>query len=247
VKQSRNPTNRNRIRGKNGRTSGQAFAKSISNNDRHCKSDGCAMKAVELTPRDLRRCPSGLGALQRMIVTRSNPLLSVRSSRRLASRRWRYGREAPIWMLTRNDRSDPPRRNVYRRSFSSANARCAGWCKSMLHTTIENGTIKGSRMSCCSRRSRKHAGRGLCDVANGSADSCATTIKKPRELAGQAIMKPTFSGYRVRLTVRKFARGTVDQATIDGQFRGVLEPEQSDLRIAVEQSRASAWYFDSTA
>jgi hypothetical protein len=87
----------------------------------------------------------------------------------------------------------------------------------MLHTTIENGTIKGSRTSCCSGGSRKHAGRGLCDVANGSADSCAITIKKPRELAGQAIMKPTFGGYCVGLAVREFARGTMDQSAIDGQ------------------------------
>jgi len=46
---------------------------------------------------------------------------------------------------------------------------------------------------------RKHAGRGVCDVANGSAGSCAITIKTPRELAGQAIIKPPFGGCHVRL------------------------------------------------
>ena len=55
VEQSRDPTNRNRIRGSTGRTSGQAFAKSISINGQNCKSGGCAMKAVGLTPRDLHR------------------------------------------------------------------------------------------------------------------------------------------------------------------------------------------------
>jgi hypothetical protein len=39
----------------------------------------------------------------------------------------------------------------------------------------------------------------------------------------QAIMKPPFSGYHVRLTVGKFASGTVGQAaiqwTIDGTFK----------------------------
>ena len=70
-----------------------------------------------------------------------------------------------------------------------------------LHTTIVNGTteIEGSRTSCCSRGSRKPAGRALCDVANGSAGSCAITIKTPRELAGQAIIKPPFGGCHVRL------------------------------------------------
>jgi hypothetical protein len=55
VEQSRDPTNRNRIRGRVGRTSGQSTAKSISINGQNCKSGGCAAKAVELTPRDLRR------------------------------------------------------------------------------------------------------------------------------------------------------------------------------------------------
>jgi hypothetical protein len=87
--------------------------------------------------------------------------------------------------LPANDGSDRLRRNVCRRSFSSGDARCVGRWTSMLHTTIVNGTIRGSRTSCCSRRSRKHAGRDLCDVANGSAGSCAITIRTPLELAGR--------------------------------------------------------------
>jgi hypothetical protein len=55
VEQSRDPTNRNRIRGSAGRTSGQDAAKSISIKGQNCKSGGCAAKAIELTPRDLRR------------------------------------------------------------------------------------------------------------------------------------------------------------------------------------------------
>jgi hypothetical protein len=80
--------------------------------------------------------------------------------------------------------------------------------------------------------------RGLCDVANGSAGSGAITIKKRRELAGQAIMKPTFGGYRVRLTVRKFARGTVGQAVIDGQSRGDsrAKTSRSSHRCRAERS-----------
>jgi len=47
VEQNRDPTNRNRIRGSVGRTSGQDVAKSISIKDRDCKSGGCARKVVE--------------------------------------------------------------------------------------------------------------------------------------------------------------------------------------------------------
>jgi hypothetical protein len=44
-----------------------------------------------------------------------------------------------------------------------------------------SGIIKESRTSCCSRGSRIHAGRDLCDVANGSAGACAITIREPLE------------------------------------------------------------------
>jgi hypothetical protein len=64
VEQNRDPTNRNRIRGSAGRTSGQDVAKSISIKDRDCKSGGCARKVVELTSRDLCRVPRGLRVSQ---------------------------------------------------------------------------------------------------------------------------------------------------------------------------------------
>ena len=58
VEQSRDPTNRNRIRGLPGRTSGLATAKSSAIKDRGGRSGGCAVKAVELTSGDLRRVPA---------------------------------------------------------------------------------------------------------------------------------------------------------------------------------------------
>jgi len=45
--------NKNRIRGRRGRTSGQVIAKSLSIKGPGCKSGGCASKAVELTSGDL--------------------------------------------------------------------------------------------------------------------------------------------------------------------------------------------------
>ena len=53
VEQSRDPTNRNRIRGLPGRTSGLATAKSSAIKDRGGRFGGCAVKAVELTSGDL--------------------------------------------------------------------------------------------------------------------------------------------------------------------------------------------------
>ena len=50
AEQRREPTNRNRIRGIPGRTSGRMTTKSISIKGSGCKSGGCARKAVELTP-----------------------------------------------------------------------------------------------------------------------------------------------------------------------------------------------------
>ena len=55
VEHRRDPTNRNRIGGRAGRTSGQVTVKSISIKDWSCKSGGCAATAVERTPRDLHR------------------------------------------------------------------------------------------------------------------------------------------------------------------------------------------------
>ena len=55
VEQSRDLTNRNRVLGSPGRTSGQLPAKSISIKGPSCRSGRCAVKAVKLTSGDLRR------------------------------------------------------------------------------------------------------------------------------------------------------------------------------------------------
>ena len=55
AEQSCDLTNRNRIRGIPGRTSGHMTAKSLSIKARGCKSGRCAVKAVELTSGGLRR------------------------------------------------------------------------------------------------------------------------------------------------------------------------------------------------
>lgn len=54
VEQSRDLTNRNRMRGRRARTSGQLIAKSTSIKGSRCRSGRCAAKAVELTSGDLR-------------------------------------------------------------------------------------------------------------------------------------------------------------------------------------------------
>lgn len=68
VEQRRDPTNRNRIGGRTGGTSGQVTAKSISIKDRSCKSGGDATTAVEPTPRGLHRGPRGLGTLRGVLT-----------------------------------------------------------------------------------------------------------------------------------------------------------------------------------
>jgi hypothetical protein len=55
VEQSRDSTDRNRIRGSYGRTSEHKVTKSISVKGHGCKFGGCAVKAVELTPGGLLR------------------------------------------------------------------------------------------------------------------------------------------------------------------------------------------------
>ena len=55
VEQSRDPMDKNRIRGLPGRTSGPMIAKSIAIKGRGGKSGGCAVKAVGLTSGGLRR------------------------------------------------------------------------------------------------------------------------------------------------------------------------------------------------
>lgn len=57
VVQNRDPTNRNRIRGRLERTSVRRNAKSISVKALACTSGGCAAKVVELTSGDLHGCP----------------------------------------------------------------------------------------------------------------------------------------------------------------------------------------------
>ena len=57
AEQSRDLTNRNRIRGILGRTSGRLIAKSTSIKGQGCRSGGDAVKAIELTWGDLRRVP----------------------------------------------------------------------------------------------------------------------------------------------------------------------------------------------
>jgi hypothetical protein len=57
VEQNRDLTNRKRIRGIPGRTSGQRIAKSISIKGQDCRSGRRAGKAIELTWGGLRRVP----------------------------------------------------------------------------------------------------------------------------------------------------------------------------------------------
>ena len=57
VEQTRDPMDKNRIRGRAVRTSGQETAKSISIKGRSCTFGGCAGKAAELTSGGLRRVP----------------------------------------------------------------------------------------------------------------------------------------------------------------------------------------------
>jgi hypothetical protein len=65
AEQSRDLTNRNRIRGILGRTSGPHIAKSTSIKGHGCRSGGAAAKAIELTWGGLRHVPfSELGKPQ---------------------------------------------------------------------------------------------------------------------------------------------------------------------------------------
>jgi hypothetical protein len=57
AKQNRDLTNRKRIRGISGRTSGRLITKSISIKGQGCRSGGGAEKAIELTWGGLRRVP----------------------------------------------------------------------------------------------------------------------------------------------------------------------------------------------
>ena len=57
MEQNRDLTNRNRIRGIPGRTSGRRIAKSTSIKDQGCRSGRGAGKAIELTQGGLRHVP----------------------------------------------------------------------------------------------------------------------------------------------------------------------------------------------
>jgi hypothetical protein len=60
-------------------------------------------------------------------------------------------------------------------------------------------------------------------------------------------MKPSAAkrcGCHITLIVGKFTSDAVGQAAIDGQSRALSR--QADLRIGVQQSGASVWYFDCT-
>ncbi len=58
MEQNRDLTNRKRIRGISGRTSGRLIAKSISIKGQGCRSDRDAGKAIELTQGGLRHVPT---------------------------------------------------------------------------------------------------------------------------------------------------------------------------------------------
>ena len=58
VEQNRDLTNRNRIQGILGRTSGRLIAKSLSIKDQGCRSGRGAGKAIELTQGGLRHVPT---------------------------------------------------------------------------------------------------------------------------------------------------------------------------------------------
>ena len=58
MEQNRDLTNRKRIRGISGRTSGPLTAKSISIKGQGCRSAGGAAKAIELTQGGLRHVPT---------------------------------------------------------------------------------------------------------------------------------------------------------------------------------------------
>ena len=80
MNQSRDLTNRNRIRGILGRTSGQLIAKSRSIKGQGCRSGRCAVKAVRLTPGDLRSVPQ-LGTEGAVRRPNRNAEVSKRHSR----------------------------------------------------------------------------------------------------------------------------------------------------------------------
>ena len=67
MEQMREPMNKNRIRGGQGRTSGREAAKSISVKGPGRRSGGCAQKAAGLTPGGLHRVPLGTEGAARFL------------------------------------------------------------------------------------------------------------------------------------------------------------------------------------
>ena len=78
VKQNRDLTNRNRVRGIPGRTSGRRIAKSTSIKGQSCRSGRDAGKAIELTWGDLRHC--SIGPLLELGKSRGDPTVAQESA-----------------------------------------------------------------------------------------------------------------------------------------------------------------------
>ena len=79
VEQSRDLTDRNRIRGILGRTSGQRIAKSSSIKGQGCRSGGGAAKAIELTWGGLRHC-SVVPVLLELGKSKGDPIMIAQES-----------------------------------------------------------------------------------------------------------------------------------------------------------------------
>ena len=84
MEQSRDLTNRNRIRGIPGRTSGQRIAKSRSIKGQGCRSGRDAVKAIELTWGDLRHC--SIGPLLELGKSRGDPTAAQESAEGVVGR-----------------------------------------------------------------------------------------------------------------------------------------------------------------
>ena len=69
MEQKREPMDKNRIRGRQCRASGQLTAKPISIKGTGCKFGGCARKAVELTSGDLSLVAKSRLGVERSILT----------------------------------------------------------------------------------------------------------------------------------------------------------------------------------
>jgi hypothetical protein len=84
MEQSRDLTNRNRIRGILGWTSGQRIAKSGSIKGQGCRSGGSAAKAIELTWGDLRH--RSIVPLMELGKSRGDPTVAQESAEGIVGR-----------------------------------------------------------------------------------------------------------------------------------------------------------------